>query len=227
MSTYLLVNLLSFVMPFVLSFDKKVHFKTQWKFLFPAILLTMVLFIPWDILFTLKGIWGFNSQHISGLYLLNIPIEEWMFFVVMPYSSLFTYEVLNSYIRKDFLNKASKYISISLFTGFLLLALMNLNRAYTFSVFGLSAAGIYIVQFVVKADYMGRFYRSYIVVLMPFLVVNGILTGSFIEEEVVWYNNAENLSIRLFTIPVEDAAYGFLLILMNTSIYEYLKSKFH
>ena len=45
--------------------------------------------------------------------------------------------------------------------------------------------------------------------------MNGILTGSFIENEVVWYNNLENLNIRLFTIPIEDTVYAFTLILLN------------
>ena len=72
---------------------------------------------------------------------------------------------------------------------------------------------------------MGRFYLAYLVVLIPFFAVNGVLTGSFIEEEVVWYNSSGNLSIRLFTIPIEDAAYGLLLMLMNTTLYEYFKSR--
>jgi len=223
MSTYLLIDLLSLSMPLILSFDKKVHFYTKWKFLFPSIILTMLLFIPWDVLFTMKGIWGFNPLHVSDLYILKIPVEEWLFFIVIPYSSLFTYEVLNAYIRKDYLAGYSKSISFILIAGLLVIAFMNIDRAYTFSSFGLAAVSIIIVQFVIKANYMGRFYFSYLIILIPFLLVNGILTGSFIHEEVVWYNNSENLSTRLFTIPVEDAAYGFLLILMNTTIYETLK----
>ncbi|GAA4270533.1 hypothetical protein GCM10022257_26340 [Hyunsoonleella aestuarii] len=61
--------------------------------------------------------------------------------------------------------------------------------------------------------------------LIPFFIVNGILTGSFIENEVVWYNNNENLSFRLFTIPIEDSIYAFSLILMNLSILEYLEKQ--
>jgi len=54
-----------------------------------------------------------------------------------------------------------------------------------------------------------------LVMLIPFFIVNGILTGSFIDNEIVWYNNDENLGIRLFTIPVEDTIYAFTLILTN------------
>jgi lycopene cyclase domain-containing protein len=46
-------------------------------------------------------------------------------------------------------------------------------------------------------------------------MVNGILTGSFIDEPVVLYNNDENLGIRLGTIPIEDIGYAFTMILMS------------
>jgi len=226
MSTYLAVNLIALSMPFILSFDRKVHFYTNWKYLFPAIFFTMLLFIPWDIIFTLKGVWGFNPRHILGLDVLHIPLEEWLFFIVVPYASVFTYEVLNAYIESDYLKKYSKSISIFFIGLLLLVALSNISKVYTSISFILAAAFIFLTQFIIRADFMGRFYLAYFVVLLPFFAVNGVLTGSFIEEEVVWYNNSENLSIRLFTIPIEDAAYGLLLILMNITLYEYLKKKF-
>lgn len=73
---------------------------------------------------------------------------------------------------------------------------------------------------------MGRFYFAYLFVLIPFFIVNGILTGSFIDEPIVWYNNEENLNIRLGTIPVEDAFYGLLLILNSIVIAEMLETKY-
>jgi lycopene cyclase domain-containing protein len=225
MSTYLIINLLALCMPLLLSFDKKVHFFTNWRYLFPAIFLTMVLFIPWDILFTIKGVWGFNPKHLSGIYFLRLPLEEWMFFIVVPYASLFTYEVLNAYVKKDFLSKYSDAISKVFVFILLLIAFANIHKAYTSVSFILAAAAIFIIKFVLKVNFMGRFYFAYLIVLIPFLVVNGVLTGSFIDEEIVWYNNAENLSIRLFTIPVEDTVYGLLMILMNVFFFEKLKKQ--
>ena len=62
---------------------------------------------------------------------------------------------------------------------------------------------------------------SYAVMLIPFLIVNGFLTAI----PVVLYNDAENLGIRIYTIPFEDVFYGMLLILLNVITYELLKNK--
>jgi lycopene cyclase domain-containing protein len=61
--------------------------------------------------------------------------------------------------------------------------------------------------------------------LIPFFIVNGILTGSFIENEVVWYSADEIIGIRLFTIPIEDTVYAFTLILTNLALVEFFEKK--
>jgi lycopene cyclase domain-containing protein len=57
--------------------------------------------------------------------------------------------------------------------------------------------------------------------LIPFLIVNGFLTAI----PVVLYNDAENLGLRIYTIPFEDTFYGMLMILMTVVIYEKLKAE--
>ena len=63
-------------------------------------------------------------------------------------------------------------------------------------------------------------------ILIPFVMVNAILTGSFIDEPVVWYNNSENLGIRFLTIPVEDFGYAFSLILFKLLLRKKVKAIF-
>ena len=104
-------------------------------------------------------------------------------------------------------------------------AMLFSERAYTSTTFGLLSILLLLHLYWFKSDYLGNFYLSYAFILIPFFIVNGILTGSFIHEEVVWYNDLENLGLRIFTIPIEDTFYGMLLILMNVSIYEYFKKK--
>jgi lycopene cyclase domain-containing protein len=224
-ATYLLINLLSISIPLVLSFDKKVHYYKRWKYLLPAIFLTLLIFIIWDIYFTHIGIWGFNPLHLSGIEIVNLPLGEWLFFITVPYSSVFLYDVYKAYVKKDLLARAAPKISAFLMGFLLFMGLANTDRLYTSVTFISLAVFIGLVQYVFRLGFMGRFYLSYAVVLIPFLIVNGVLTGSYIPEEVVWYNDEENLSRRIFTIPVEDIFYGMLLILMNVFFYELFMKK--
>ena len=45
----------------------------------------MGVFIPWDIIFTINEIWGFNPDYLKGAKILSLPYEEWLFFICIPY----------------------------------------------------------------------------------------------------------------------------------------------
>ncbi|MFW5645302.1 MAG: lycopene cyclase domain-containing protein [Bacteroidota bacterium] len=225
MATYPLLNLVAISIPLILSFDKKVHYYKRWKYLFPAIGINLTIFIIWDIIFTYNGVWGFNPIHLSGIEIVNLPLGEWLFFITVPYSCVFLYDVFKAYIAKDPFRRVSRPISFFLMGFTLVLGFLHYDKIYTFITFFLLALLIAFLELVWKAKFMGWFYFAYMIILIPFLIMNGILTGSFIEEEIVWYNNNENLNFRIFTIPVEDFFYGMLLILSNVSIYEYLQNR--
>ncbi|MFP4059972.1 MAG: lycopene cyclase domain-containing protein [Bacteroidota bacterium] len=223
MSTYLWINIGAIIVPLIFSFDKKVAFYSRWKYFLPAMLSVAFIFVIWDIYFTRIGIWGFNPLHLSGIKIVNLPIEEVLFFIAIPYASVFTYDVLNAYIKIDLIGKKSNFISAFLAFFLLITGIIFHENTYTSVSFITTGALILLLQFLLRFRCMGRFYLTYVIVLFPFLVVNGLLTGSWIQQEVVWYNNQENLGIRLFTIPVEDFVYGMELILLNVFIYEKLK----
>lgn len=223
---YVFINLGAISIPFFAGFDKRLRFYRQWRFLFPAMLLTMVVFIPWDMLKTYLGVWGFNPRYLLGYYIGNLPVEEWLFFIAIPYACLFTYHSMNYLVKKDYLGKYADRITFALAIVLLLIGLMNTGRLYT-SVTFISTGGFLLFHYYfIRAGYMGRFYLMYLVTLIPFFIVNGLLTGSFIPEEVVFYDNTQNLGIRLGTIPVEDMVYGLLMLLMNVSWFEFFRIRF-
>ena len=78
---YLFLNLGSIIIPFIFSFHPKIKFYSKWKSLLIGIIVMMSIFIPWDILFTNHRIWGFNEKYTTGYKILNLPIEEWLFFI--------------------------------------------------------------------------------------------------------------------------------------------------
>jgi lycopene cyclase domain-containing protein len=222
---YLTLDLLTILFPFLFSFYSKANFSKKWKYLWPAILIPGVIFIVWDEFFTRLGVWGFNEAYLSGLYIGSLPIEEVLFFICIPYACVFTYEALNHLISKDYFGSKQKIISAVLILICLFLGATNIDKWYTSTTFLSLALYLTFLQFIKKESFLGRFFLAYLFILIPFFIVNGILTGSGIEEPVVWYNDNENLGLRMATIPVEDTFYGMLLILMNVSIFEWLQRK--
>ena len=216
--TYLLLDFLSILFPVLLSFDKKVAFYKSWKYLFPSILLTGIFFIIWDIIFTANGVWGFNPKYIIGFYIFNLPIEEVLFFLCVPYSCVFIYAVLSSYFERDII-KHPKIISIILSILTFLLAILYYDKLYTLVNAGVCSILIVLTTFIYKFKYLGKFYLAYIVSLIPFLICNGILTSL----PIVSYNDHENMASRIFTIPFEDLFYCLSLLLSNVFLMEYFK----
>jgi lycopene cyclase domain-containing protein len=110
------------------------------------------------------------------------------------------------------------------FGGILLLlvvAALNYDKAYTSITFTLLAFFLFLQRLLFKNQVERNFYPAYTIALLPFLIVNGILTAN----PVVIYNDAENLGFRLHTIPFEDIWYGMLLILMNITFLELFRNK--
>jgi len=178
----------------------------------------MLIFIPWDVLFTINGIWGFNDNYFTGIKILFLPLEEWLFFICIPYACVFTHFALKKlYPSIELKRKTTIIISYICIVAFIIIAIAFYNNWYTFVNF-LYAAILLIFVTIFDFEILKSYFLTFLVMLIPFFIVNGILTGSFIENEIVWYNNSENLNYRLFTIPIEDTIYAFTLILTNLSL---------
>ncbi|WP_075348848.1 lycopene cyclase domain-containing protein [Algoriphagus marinus] len=222
---YLSLNLFAISYPLARSFESRVKYSKQWYALFPAILITGVIFLIWDHYFTLWGVWEFNPRYNLGYSFFGLPLEEWLFFLTVPYACIFIYEVLIYFFPKDIFKPAGKplvFVLVPLLIGF---GFLHLDKMYT-SVNAFFAAAVLILHFVIFGDkYLGRFIFAYLVVLIPFFLCNGILTGGMTEEPVVIYNNSENLGIRIWTVPIEDTVYNLSLLLLNISIFEFIRSR--
>lgn len=222
--TYFLILAASVAGPLVLSFDKKVAFYKNWKYVFPAMIIPALLYIVWDVYFTKIGVWSFNEEYITGIKLVNLPLEEVLFFFIVPYCCIFIYACIKSYFP-NLVNKKRADLFLKLLAAILLvLGLIYFSKHYTSWTFVLTGAFIlqlYLLRSFFKSFDAVSFLVSYAICLIPFLIVNGFLTAM----PVVQYNNAENLGIRIYTIPFEDAFYGMLLVLMNVVIYEKVKNR--
>ena len=222
---YLLLNALTLAYPLAQSFEKRLRFYKGWAGLFAGIAIVGGGFIVWDAWFTSMGVWGFNPTYLTGVQLGNLPIEEWLFFLTVPYACVFLYEVMNYFVKRDVLGPYAHRMALGLAVVLLIVAFIPPFRWYTGLTFVLTAAFLLVHALWLKRPWLGRFFVSYAVALVPFFLVNGALTGSFTDAPVVWYNDVENLGIRLFTIPIEDSMYGLLLLLGTVTVYEEVNAR--
>lgn len=219
---YLLLNIGSFSIPFLYSFHPKMRFIQNWKAILSSTTIIAFIFIIWDVIFVKMGIWGFNKDYHLPLYILGLPLEEWLFFFCIPYASLFIYFSLEYYFPKLTLSKKTvDIIHFLLVAVGLLLLLKGWDRWYT-----RIDMIFFIISLMITKKYLNRFLLAFLVILIPFFVVNGILTGTGLPEPVVWYHSQEFLGMRIGTIPSEDVFYAFSMLYANLVLYHYFKKRF-
>lgn len=221
--TYLLVNLACLSIPFIASFYPKHAFYKDWKPFFKANIIVTLLFVIWDSIFTGIGIWGFNDTYLTGINIINLPLEEVLFFICIPYACVFSYFAFQYFFKTNLLQKLQAIISYVLISILLIAAIFNYDKLYTTVTF--FATSLYLIFLVYKKVDLSLHYLSYFFVMPFFILSNGVLTGSFLVEPIVWYNDSENLGLRISNIPIEDSVYGLLMIFMNIEFYNYFKQK--
>ena len=185
-------------------------------------LLPALFYIVWDMIFTNLEVWFFNKEYVvAKTFIYNLPLEEVLFFFIVPYCCTFIYECIRSYFPAIKSTKASDNILFILGLALLIFSIFTHHLYYTFytSIF---LSGFIFIFFIFRRYFVAfntkAFLIAYLIILFPFLIVNGFLTAI----PVITYNNEHNLAIRIYTIPVEDIFYGMLLVMMNIAGYEKL-----
>lgn len=217
---YLIIDIVTIFIPFFFSFHPRIEFHKKFKAFFPAMVLSGCAYLSWDIYFTVQGIWGFNPDYLMVLRIWQLPIEEVLFFICIPFACVFSHYTLIAIFPQGGLSKGmTNLISACLALILVLMVVFFFDKTYTaFNAF--FTLTILVFTSVSKPILLRRFYIAWCLLMLPFLMVNGVLTGSLIDAPIVWYNDAENLGIRIFTIPVEDVFYGMGLVMLNILLTE-------
>ncbi|BCJ39253.1 lycopene cyclase [Actinocatenispora thailandica] len=56
----------------------------------------VVLFGGWDLFGAYRGDWWYGIRQTLGVRLLGLPVEEWLFFLVVPLCAVLTFEALGT-----------------------------------------------------------------------------------------------------------------------------------
>lgn len=223
---YLWLDLGSLALPLLFSFHPKIKFYKRWPSVLPGILVMALVFIPWDIYFTAQGFWGFNPNYLTGIQWLGLPIEEWLFFFCIPYACMFTHHVLSSLVPWWPLSKkTTDWVYLMVVLGLIMGLWYGINQWYTATAFIYALLVLGLTQNTAP-QILPTFFMSYLIILIPFFIVNGVLTGSGLPEPVVWYNDTQNFGIRLGTIPLEDTVYNLGMLLSVALVGHHINQRF-
>lgn len=213
--TYLLINFFTIIICLIYSFDNRLRFDKHFGTFLISSTLVALPFIFWDIWFTAKGVWWFNTDYTLGIIIAGLPLEEILFFFCIPFSCVFTYYCIDKYFDLSWTIGFNNIIAFLTVIICGVVALLHPDKIYTFVTAIVTLLTIIYLHFVVKANWITQASLSFLILMLGFFPVNGILTGTGIESPIVNYNPKDFLGIRILTIPIEDAVYGYSQFLLN------------
>jgi len=217
---YLIFNAVVISGPGFFGSLKCCYIWNHWKQMLIAIVIPAIPFLLWDALVT-GAHWHFNPLYVSGIKIINLPVEEILFFITVPFACLFTWEMIIRRAKEKQIDlqwlRLLLYFSLPAGIYFFLI-----GKQYT----GLTLSFVFLANLVdqflkVNLLFDKRFYFYLLLIVIFTLIFNGYLTW----RPVVTYGVGYQLDFRIITIPVEDFFYGISLLWMNTSLYKFLLRK--
>lgn len=68
----------------------------RWRRLLLTLLPVFVVFTAWDVLAIRAGHWSYDVRQTTGLHVGDVPVEELLFFLVIPTCSILAFEAVRS-----------------------------------------------------------------------------------------------------------------------------------
>lgn len=211
--TYILVLFFTIIICLVASFDKRIRFDQHFGSFLKAAGLVAVPFIAWDIWFTAIGVWWFDLNYTLGLTVAGLPIEEWLFFICIPFSCVFTYYCFDKFFQLKILDGFNNLIVFVSLIIISVVGLLNMDKTYTLVTAIIGVLSLIYLHLVAKVYWISRASLVFSILMIGFFLVNGVLTGTGIDSPIVNYNPNEFIGFRMLTIPIEDAVYGYFQFL--------------
>lgn len=221
--TYILVLFFTVIICFIASFDKRLQFNKHFGAFLKASVLVAIPFIAWDVWFTAKGVWWFNIDYTMGLNIAGLPLEEWLFFIFIPFSCIFTYYSIDKFFKIEWLSGFNNLIVFVTVIVCSVTALLYYDKIYTLITSLSAILTVVYLHFIAKTDWISKASLVFTILMLGFLPVNGVLTGTGLENPIVNYNPDDFLGIRILTIPIEDAVYGYTQFLLVLFFFKHFK----
>ena len=84
-------------LPLELVFSARVY--RRWKILIGSLIPIVLIFSLWDIVAISRDHWTYNPKYVTGIHLGDLPLEEIVFFIVIPICALLSYEAVGTVLE--------------------------------------------------------------------------------------------------------------------------------
>jgi lycopene cyclase domain-containing protein len=205
--------------PLLYTPDKRVGYYRRLPAVSFSILVVGFCYLLWDVLVTARGEWSFNSRYLTGIEILNLPLEEIMFFITVPYSCLFIYEVV-LYATKNSHFKIPNGVVIAMIVLLTAASIAFYSQGYTMKALVSCAVFLAATLLLDRSLIRSKQYWLWLVVCyIPFMIFNSVLTAL----PVVEYNSVAIWGVRFGTIPVEDFFYNYSMLSFYLLFYRMIR----
>lgn len=206
--TYYLFNILVFLPVLVLSFVTDVKPHRHLLGLLAGYLFVSFPFMVWDVWAVAAGHWHFNEAYVTGPYLFDVPLEEYLFFLTVPFAAVYVWGLVKKFVADRSLAGIFPLLVFGIVGGISVWMLINFwDNGYT-----RSAAIASLIAVLVAASsriaYTWRFWTFQLLLLGLFLVFNSILT----MLPIISYGPDAIIGFKIGDIPIEDFLFNFAFI---------------
>ncbi len=214
---FLCLDIFLFLAPWTFCLDSKAFkLKKLNNAAVPAVV-AGIIFSAIGVVFHIFGIWQFNSEFIVGIYYRGVPLEFFLFCFGFSFLGINVYQYLNARFPKNSLQQFSLTLSNLLLGLCIAFGFFGHNHWYTIVVFVLLFVLLLFVEYVNKIRFMYRFYRAYLICLLPFYICFGIMS----RLPILIYNSKETLGINIIDIPLESHFYIMSMLLLGIYLLEF------
>lgn len=218
---FLFIGLVTLMFPFLFLADKKITFKNLQK---PVLWSSIAAFVPYSLLtvfFASAGIWVYEDQYLLNVFVLHVPVEHYLLNFALCFSGAMVYSYVNQKFDNNNLQKYSLAFSNLLLGICVAFIFFGHKFSFTLIAFSLMLLILFLVEYVGKLRFMYRFYRSFLLMLMPAIVVFGLLK----MIPIIKYPHTDALKVATLGGVAENTVLFFAMFLICIYTYEAVKQK--
>lgn len=183
----------------------------------------IVTFIVSEVAVFLTGVkaWSFNVAYLVGVSYRGLPLEEYLFIFSFSFAGLGIYNYLNAKFPNNDLQKYSLAVS-NLMVG-IGIAFLFFGHAkwYTLIVFAFLLLLLFGVEYINRIRFMYRFYRAFLVMLLPFYGIYIYMCNL----PIIQYDANQHVKITLAKVPLENHFLMMSTLLLGVYVFEFFKSR--